>query len=81
MTLDELKAITEKSAGLIARFASDRALLSQEDVATMLCTTRDSRLFRSVLGDPNFPKPVFLGERSKRWFSADVRRYLENRQR
>lgn len=79
---EEMKQdIVAKSAALIVRASTPRALLSTVDIATLTGFPYNGSTFQSMVKDPTFPRPVMVGSRERRWFSEDVFRWLERRHR
>ncbi len=72
--------IVKKSAALIAKASAPKALLSSEDIAALTGLTRKGTSMYNMLASKDFPRPVMIGTREKRWFSGEVFRWLENRQ-
>ena len=72
------KDIVERAAGLIARAAAPKGLLSTRDIAA-LTGFPDGSDFRSMIADKSFPAPIYLGSREKRWYAGEVFHWIDRR--
>lgn len=76
---EEMRRMARQTWDLVARFSATKGLISLEEIATMTGLNKNSATLRALVNSPDFPAPVFLGERSRRWFSGEVATYLERR--
>ena len=73
------KDIVERAAGLIARAAAPKGLLSTRDIAALTGFPPDGSVFRSMIADKSFPAPVYRGSREKRWYAGEVFHWIDRR--
>lgn len=78
-TEDMKKDIAERSAALIARATAPKALLSLRDIEALTGFAYYGKTLQRMIREKDFPRPVMIGEREKRWFSGEVFRYLQDR--
>lgn len=77
--VEEMRRMAQQTWDLVARFSASKGLISLEEIATLTGLNKNGATLRALVNSPDFPAPVFLGERSRRWFSGEVSLYLERR--
>lgn len=79
MTEKMQQEIIARSAALIARASAPQALLSASDIAALTSFAYRGSVMQDMLSAKDFPRPVMVGTREKRWVSRDVFHWLSKR--
>lgn len=79
MSEEMQKQIIERAAALIARASAPKALLSTRDISALTGFPVNGTVFKDMIADKSFPRPVFIGEREKRWYAGEFFRWIERR--
>lgn len=77
ITPDMREAIIQKSSTLIAKANAPKALLSIRDMCELTAFAYNGTTVQQMMKDPDFPAPVMVGKREKRWFSGEFFRFLQ----
>lgn len=81
LTEEMKKEIVQKTSSLLARASLPKGLLSTRDIAAIIGFPERGSVFVKMTQDPNFPTPVYIGEREKRWYASEIFHYIDNRRR
>lgn len=79
MTEKMQQEIVNRSAALIARASAPKALLSASDIAALTGFAFRGSVMQDMLSAKDFPRPVLVGSREKRWVSQEVFHWLSKR--
>ena len=79
MTEQMKQDIVVRASSLIARAADPIGLLSLSDLEALTGFDKRGKTIHNMVTSYDFPRPVMVGTRENRWFSADVFRWLEQR--
>ncbi len=72
--------IIKRAAILIAKMNAPKALLCAQDIAAICGIAIKGSSMQNMLASKDFPRPVMIGKREKRWYSGEVIRWLDAHQ-
>lgn len=72
--------IVKKAATLIAKASAPKALLTIDDISKICGLASRGSTMQNMLAAKDFPRPIMIGTREKRWYSGEVFRWIASRQ-